>query len=984
MPDTEQTQQLLQTALGHHQNGAFPEAAKLYREILRQEPDNFSATYLFGTLMLQSGKAGEAVDLLRRATRMNPQHASAHNTLGLACQEFGVYEEARHAFEAAIEIDPGYTHALNNLAILLKVFNKDEEAIELFRRVLAQEPGDLEAAYNLGLALQSTGKGREAIEQYRSVISRDEKHYLAWNNLGVLLLNEKLYFQAEEALNRALSIERGYAEAWFNLGNVCKGREEFSQALKHYRQALELKPNLDAALTGMGDVYYQQSLFDEAVSFFEKALEVNPESSDAFYNYGLAVQELGRSEEALHYFTKALTLDETNAPAEFSKADMLLLLGKVKEGFRHYEARLDFTLYRGRKYKEPKWDGQPLVGKRILVFDEQGAGDLFMFSRYLHELKKLGAHVIFECRRDALSLMRDQVYVDEIHELDRVEIPLKFDYYSPLISLPAAFKTDSGSIPRELPNIRVSEKKQEQWHPKVKRLKKGKVGVGIAWTGNPKPRVNRKRHMTLDQLRPLFAVDTCRFFSLQVGNTTPKVKKYAEEGLLVDLTPEIKDYYDTAALINELDIIITIDTSIAHLAGALGINCRTMLTKYPDWRWGLEGDTTPWYSGMKLYRQEERGNWKPVIERVAVDLRKDTEAPKSERDLFLALTSGQNFGWAVCSDYLKKHISEERKITILDEMEEKPPKVEGIVVHALTGADLKRLHQVEGDVNIGYTFFENELPPEAAQNAAGYDLVLGGSTWCRDRLEEKGIHHNGTLIQGIDPEIFFPITEDVEKNSFVVFSGGKFEYRKGQDLVLKAMKIFMEKHSDVLLINSWYNLWPASMKAMAASPFIKFDLVGDDYEAWMTNLYKMNGINPERVFTLPLMPNKELRSIYAQSDVGLFPNRCEGGTNLVLMEYMACSKPVIASYNTGHKDVLTKDNALLLEKMKRLALHDRNKKLVARWEEPDLEEILAKLEFAYIHRERLRETGRKGGEAMKEFTWKKTADTLLGIISEYE
>ncbi|MDP4176468.1 MAG: glycosyltransferase family 4 protein, partial [Bacteroidota bacterium] len=256
----------------------------------------------------------------------------------------------------------------------------------------------------------------------------------------------------------------------------------------------------------------------------------------------------------------------------------------------------------------------------------------------------------------------------------------------------------------------------------------------------------------------------------------------------------------------------------------------------------------------------------------------------------------------------------------------------------------------------------------------------GGSTWNRDKMLEKGITNVDYLIQGIDPELFYP--GDVQKNNdlFVIFSGGKFELRKGQDLVLKAVQILQQKFPNVILINSWYNLWPETMDTMAVSRHIKYERKGENWQQFMVNLLSANKIDGNRVFTLPLTPNEKMREVYLKSDIGLFPNRCEGGTNLVLMEFMACGKPVIASFNSGHKDVLTEQNSLPLKHMNAFKLNDNNGSLIADWNEPDLDEIVSKLEFAYYNRDRIKEIGRTAGENMKSFTWSHTADNLVKIL----
>ena len=247
-------------------------------------------------------------------------------------------------------------------------------------------------------------------------------------------------------------------------------------------------------------------------------------------------------------------------------------------------------------------------------------------------------------------------------------------------------------------------------------------------------------------------------------------------------------------------------------------------------------------------------------------------------------------------------------------------------------------------------------------------------------MREKGIYNTGVLLQGVDPERFYPGEKLRNHELFVIFSGGKFELRKGQDMVLKAFQILHKKYPDIILINAWYNIWENTMDTMKISPYINYRMEGKTWKNKMISLLKANDIDGDRVFTLPIVPNKKLREVYLSTDIGLFPNRCEGGTNLVLMEYMACGKPVVASYNSGHKDILTDDNSLKLNEMKEFKISDDNGSLLAKWEEPSLDEIIARIEWAYLNRDSLKNIGDKAAEDMKKFTWKNTADNLIKLV----
>lgn len=356
---------------------------------------------------------------------------------------------------------------------------------------------------------------------------------------------------------------------------------------------------------------------------------------------------------------------------------------------------------------------------------------------------------------------------------------------------------------------------------------------------------------------------------------------------------------------------------------------------------------------------------------------------RNKKKIYLGLSGHRNSGWGVCSHYFKKELSAIADMKTLNEQDDTACALDGILFQGLKGADfIPSFTRAKGFRNIGYAFFERELTTRSKENAACFDLVLAGSNWCRERILEKGIENSGTLLQGIDPDVFYPIKEAKPDDRFVIFSGGKFELRKGQDLVLRALKVFQDKHPDVLLINCWYNIWEHSIRMMESSRHIQFKYhPGQSWKENMKRTYLQNGLDPERIVTFDLVPYEDQRRLYAQTDLGLFPNRCEGGTNLVMMEYMACGKPVIASNTSGQKDILTPENAICLNELHDLNVVDSDGEIICRWQEPCLDELLDRLEYAYQNRAKIAKIGHNAGEALRQFTWRKSAQTLLGFIN---
>lgn len=386
------------------------------------------------------------------------------------------------------------------------------------------------------------------------------------------------------------------------------------------------------------------------------------------------------------------------------------------------------------------------------------------------------------------------------------------------------------------------------------------------------------------------------------------------------------------------------------------------------------------------------------------------ESPVTEKTgqgLYLIMPRGNNYGWGVCGKYLARELSKLSRLMYVTEafsvedvgdeldyrllksliasdmdidelLNPKPSNSDSrAVIQAILGKNLKPWGpNLSIKKKIGYTFFEeNILSHKDIEKAKDYfSLVVAGSTWCEDILKKYGLTNTKTIIQGIDPTLFNPHHNQKEyfKDSFVIFSGGKFELRKGQDLVIKAYRHFLERHEDAILIISWNNIWKSTRKSMALSKHIDFIESDEDDAVLFKKLMEMNGIPLSKIIILPPKPNIAMPRIYKNTDIGLFPNRCEGGTNLVLMEYMACGKPAIASFSSGHKDIVNDENSLILRNMGNIEIkQDQN--VIAVWDDPDPDEIIEKLEYAYSNSSRMSDIGRTAGEELSCLTWQKTA-----------
>lgn len=329
----------------------------------------------------------------------------------------------------------------------------------------------------------------------------------------------------------------------------------------------------------------------------------------------------------------------------------------------------------------------------------------------------------------------------------------------------------------------------------------------------------------------------------------------------------------------------------------------------------------------------------------------------------VSMPSGRAHGWGIAGEYLTREIA-------------RLPPVEGVTLHCISGHDLRPMNPADWNrINIGYCFFENDIEVlrHTRRAAREWDFIVAGSSWCEYQLKIGGIRNTSTILQGIDPSNFYPVPHRQDDGRFIVFSGGKFEYRKGQDLVIAAMRVFMQRHQDAYLACSWINQWPFSLATMAHSPHITFNPSSEDCMAILQRTLHENYIPLDRVYLAPLVDNSLIRQIYQQTDIGIFPNRCEGGNNMVMCEYMACGRTDIASDATGHADVITDRNAFPLSSYFPVLMKDSNGEPSAIWHEASVDEIIDQLEHAYQNRDICLQKSQTAAEDMKQLSWEKAA-----------
>ncbi|MHB1687858.1 MAG: tetratricopeptide repeat protein [Ignavibacteriaceae bacterium] len=1007
----------------------FYSAENILTDLIQNNQQDFDILNFLGVIKLNLKDYNSAVYYFLQVISSYEQYPEAYYNLGYSYQMLKQFDDAVFYYQKMLEINFNHFDTKNNLALVYFEQKQFDKAEELLKELASANPDNAKAQNNLGNFFFKSRNFDEAVKYYRAAVEIDRypdyqynlalcylkmdyyesafqsfnkviqakpNHLFSIIHIGIIATKLKSFEKAEKIFNDLLPANNEEPEVFFNLGFCYEEQGKYNLALNCYEEYLALEPNSIPGTIRSAYVLSKLGKVNEARELYDKHLQDDAEKELTFIDMGYTKLKSGNVHDALSFFEDALKVKPDSVELHYGKAHCQLLLSDFKNGWEEYEWRIKKPEFPVRNLKKPRLTNQNINGKKILVYMEQGLGDTIQFIRYLPMLKEKGAYVIFECSEYLLKILKDfPGYDKRIDVVNVSEGDLDYDYHIPILSLPFYFRTELETIPGGVPYLQVDESKKEKWEEIIPPNNKFKVG--IVWAGNTKHRADRERSCPLEKFKPVIDRNDIEIYSLQHGSASVQLTE--EYKKVHDIRDYNFDLTDAAAAILNLDLLITVDTSLAHLAGALGKSVWLLIALSPDWRWMLDRDNTPWYPAMKLYRQTRPYDWVSVFERVNEDLsllidskkNKDLaekylapQKSKVEKDepLFLAMTKGENFGWAVCSNYLKKELSKKNNvIDINDDAGLLSQKiVKGKVVHAIKGLNFDKLIDISGSENFGYTFFENELTKTSLENSKQYDRIFAGSTWGLEKLIEKGIKNSDLLIQGIDPEIFHPVEDKLNPDLFVIFSGGKFELRKGQDLVLRAIKILQQKYNDVVLINAWYNSWPTTMESMKKSCHIKYVYHGKNWTEIMRSIYLVNGLNIDRIITLPLAQNSEMAGIYSQTNIGLFPNRCEAGTNLVLMEYMACGKPVVASFNTGHKDILTPENSIMLNEMNDFKLYDADKNLTADWKEPVFDELIAKLEYAYFNRDEIKTIGKTAAQDMKNYTWTNTAENLLTLI----
>jgi tetratricopeptide (TPR) repeat protein len=601
---------LSEAAIKAHASGDLAEAARLYDEVLAIEPRHWLAMTNRATLLMQSGRLEEGIVAIRASLAIAPSQPTALDNLGVALGVLGRLDEAIAALREAVALKADFALAWIHLGGALHQAGRPEEALIAYGSAAEHEPTASQPRHAQGLLLYELGRGAEALALLERALALGPQSPELMNDLGLLLHDQGRAEDAAAAFERALVLKPDYPMALSNLARVLHHLDRMPEALARVDQAIALDPAYATAWLHRGDVLSATGRFDEALHCYDRLLELEPAHVDAWVRRGDVLGFLRRIEEAMVAYNQALTLDPGNIKAPTNLAAALLREGAYGDGWRLYEHRWRDPEYRMPVLNGRHWTGgEPVDGQTILLHSEQGLGDTLMMLRYAPLLARRGATVLLSVQPALERLAASVQGVKAVIPQGQAIPP--FDLHIPMMSLPMAFGTEWETVAGE-PYLSAPPQDVARWAERLG--PKTRPRIGLCWSGNPAHADDRWRSIPLEALRPLAALDA-DLYTVQTDIRDRDAAAAQAMGLTL-LGPELTDYASTAGLVENLDLIVTVDTSLAHLVGGMGRSGVVLLAAVPDYRWAWDEPVSPWYPGLKLLRQERVGDWGAVVEEV--------------------------------------------------------------------------------------------------------------------------------------------------------------------------------------------------------------------------------------------------------------------------------------------------------------------------------------------------------------------------------
>ena len=570
--------------------------------------------------LFRGGRLAEAKRIARRILADQPKHAQALHLLGVALSQQGNHTEGLRFIDAAMQIEGQSASIHNSRGNVLRALQRFSDAVASYDKAIVLKSDFAEPFCNRGTALQELKRFAEALGSYDNAIVLKSNYAEAFCNRGLVLQELNRFDEALASYDKAIALRPDYPEAFYNRGLGLQRLKRFDEALASYDQAIALKSDFAEAFCNRAASLRQLKRLNEALASYDQAIALKPDLAEAFFSRGIVQQELKRLDEALASYNRAIAFKPDYAEAIWNRALGMLLLGRYEEGWRDYESRSTAKDFPSRwpDLEVPTWQGEDLSGRHLLVLEEQGLGDTIQFVRYLPLLAERNCKVTFLAPAKLVRLLRGSMQPVEI--VSELKAGQEIDFHVALLSLPLRFNTTLGSIPHKVPYVRAEPELEARWKAQI-----GAHGfkIGIAWQGNPK--IAEGRSIPLEQFVPLSRVPGVRLISLQKHVGLDQLARLSKDAAIESLGEAFDSgpdaFIDTAAVMTNLDLVITADTSIAHFAGALGRPTWIALKHLPDWRWLLDREDCPWYPTVRLFRQPRPDDWASVFARINQELK---------------------------------------------------------------------------------------------------------------------------------------------------------------------------------------------------------------------------------------------------------------------------------------------------------------------------------------------------------------------------
>ena len=606
----------IQKVLALQQSGQSKQAKKQWMSLLKYYPKHPVVLTCLGTIALEEAHIEDAIKWLTQSLDVLPEQASALSYLSIAYVQLKNFQEALRYADKAVAVNPSYMEAHANRGAALKGLKQYERAIASYQKALALNPNNPDTLFNMSLVYLEYGKYTEVANTLKLMLKIKPNDATAQHLCGEIHKELKLYTEAISYFDSAVKLNQRNEEACFGRGLSYLALKQFEAARADFLSATQIKPSYCNAYINLGIALRNLGRFDEALDAYNQALALNNQNPEIYNNKGLLYVDMQRFDEALECYQQAIDLAPDFCEVYWNKSHLHLLLGDYQQGWPLYEYRWKSVQKASyRHLNKPLWLGdESIAGKTLFVYPEQGQGDFIQFFRYIEEAEKRGAKVILEVASSLMTLVSEMNVGCQLVKSGNV-VP-SYDYHCPIMSLPLAFKTELNNIPNHMPYIEAHPTKIKQWQT---RINKDTLNVGVVWSGAKGHQHDHQRSITLDRLQSMMELPA-KFHALQNEIRESDQHILAQLDNLKTYQSLLTDFSETAALIAQMDLVIAVDTSVAHLAGAMGKECWLLLPHSPDFRWQIDRFDSPWYPTMTLYRQPQFNDWDSVIETIKQQL----------------------------------------------------------------------------------------------------------------------------------------------------------------------------------------------------------------------------------------------------------------------------------------------------------------------------------------------------------------------------